>query len=52
MWGWGIHILVCLQGSDFLSLYSQFYEVIILEGAYAIDEEKMQSEYLNIKLCL
>jgi hypothetical protein len=49
MWGWGTHISVHLQACDFLSLYSQFYEVIILKNTYVIDKEKMQSEYLNIK---
>jgi len=37
---------------DFSSLYSQFYEVIILRGTYVIGEGKMQSVYLNIKLRL
>jgi len=27
---------------DFLFLYSQFYEVIILESTYVISEKKMQ----------
>jgi hypothetical protein len=37
---------------DFLSLYSQFYEVIILGGTYVIGERKMQSVYVDIKLRL
>ncbi len=37
---------------NFLSVYSQFYELIILGGTYAIDEGKIQSVFLNIKLCL
>jgi hypothetical protein len=38
--------------SDFSSFYSQFYEVIILGGTYAISEGKMQSVFLDIELCL
>jgi hypothetical protein len=41
-----------LPRGDFLSLYSQFYEVIIFESTYVIDEGKMKSEYLDIKLRL
>jgi hypothetical protein len=41
-----------LSWSDFLSLYSWFYEVIILKGTYAISERKMQSVSLDVKLCL
>jgi hypothetical protein len=38
---------------DFLSLYSQFYEVTILESTHVIDEgNKMQSVFLDVKLCL
>jgi len=37
---------------DFPSLYSQFYEVIILKGTYAIGEGKLQNVSLNIELCL
>jgi hypothetical protein len=37
---------------DFLSFYSQFYEVIILENTYATDEGKMQSVFLNVKMGL
>jgi hypothetical protein len=37
---------------DFLSFYSQFYEVIIHEGTYAIGEGKMQSVSLVVKLSL
>jgi hypothetical protein len=36
---------------DFLSFYSQFYE-IIFGGTYAIGEEKMQIVSLDIKLRL
>jgi len=38
--------------SDFLSCYSWFNEVIILEGTYVIGEGKMQNVSLDIKLCL
>jgi hypothetical protein len=37
---------------DFVSLYSQFYEVIIFNGTYATSEGKMQSVSLDVKLCL
>jgi hypothetical protein len=37
---------------DFLSLYSRFYEMIILEDTYAISERKMQNAYLDIELRL
>jgi hypothetical protein len=42
----------CMLWGDFLSLYSQFYEVIILKGTYVIGEGKMQSVFLDIKLRL
>jgi len=35
-----------------MSLYSRFYEVTILESTYAINERKMQSVFLDVKLCL
>jgi hypothetical protein len=41
--------------SNFLSLYSQFYEVIILKGTYAIGEGKKIKNancILNVKLRL
>jgi hypothetical protein len=38
--------------SDFLSLYSWIYKVIILEGTYAIGEGEMQSVFLDIELRL
>jgi len=38
--------------NNFLSLYSQFYEVTILESTYAIGEKKMQSVFLDVKLHL
>jgi hypothetical protein len=37
---------------NFLSIYSRFYEVIILGGTYAIGEGKIQNVSLDIKLCL
>jgi hypothetical protein len=36
--------------NNFLSLYFQFYEVITLGSTYVINEGKMQSVYLDIKL--
>jgi hypothetical protein len=42
----------CPVWGDFPSLYSRFYEVIILEGTYAIGEGKMQSISLDIELRL
>jgi hypothetical protein len=36
---------------DFLSFYSQFYEVIILE-TYVIGEREMQNIFLDIELRL
>jgi hypothetical protein len=41
-----------LMGGDFMSFYSQFCEVIILEGTYANGEGKMQSVFLDVKLHL
>jgi hypothetical protein len=41
-----------LMWGDFLSFYSQFYEVIILESIYVITEGKTQSLSLDVKLCL
>jgi hypothetical protein len=38
--------------SNFLSFYSQFYEVIILENTYVIGERKMQNVFLDVKLRL
>jgi len=38
--------LICELWSDFLSLYSQFYEVIIFESTYAIGEGKNCKVYL------
>ncbi len=38
--------------SSFVSLYSRFYEVIILGGTYATNEGKMQSASLDVKLHL
>jgi hypothetical protein len=38
--------------NDFLSFYSQFDEVIILGGTYAISEGKMQNVSLVVKLSL
>jgi len=35
--------------SDFLSLYSQLYELIIFGGTYVIGERKMQNVSLDIK---
>jgi hypothetical protein len=37
---------------DFMSLYSQFYEVIILESTYATNERKMQNVFIDVKLRL
>jgi hypothetical protein len=37
---------------NFLSLYSRFYEVIILESTYATNEKKIQNVFLDVKLCL
>jgi hypothetical protein len=37
---------------DFLSLHFQFYEMIIFGGTYDTGEGKMQSVFLDIKLCL
>jgi hypothetical protein len=36
----------------FPSLYSQFYEVIILGSTYAIGEGKIHNVFLDIELCL
>jgi hypothetical protein len=38
--------------SDFLSIYSEFYEVIILKGTYVINERKMQNVSVDIELRL
>jgi hypothetical protein len=35
-----------------MSLYSQFYEVTILESTYDIDEGKNASVFLDVKLRL
>jgi hypothetical protein len=35
-----------------MSLYSRFFEVIILESTYAINQGKMQSVFLDVKLRL
>jgi len=36
-----------------MSLYSQFYEVTILETTYVTSEgKKVQSAFLDVKLCL
>jgi hypothetical protein len=49
-WGMVAFLGVALWG-NFLSLYSQFYEVIIFGGTYATNEGKeMQSVFLNVKL--
>jgi hypothetical protein len=48
----GIQRCFCMVWGDFLSFYSWFYKVIILEGTYAISEGKMQNVYLDIELCL
>jgi len=48
----GIQRCFCMEWSDFLSFYSRFYEVIILEGTYAISERKVQNVSLDIELCL
>jgi hypothetical protein len=37
---------------NFLSLYSQFYEVTILENTCATNKEKMQCVFLDVKLRL
>jgi hypothetical protein len=45
-------IIMSCMWSDFLSLYFQFYEVIILGGTYATGEKKMQNVSLDVKLRL
>jgi hypothetical protein len=45
-------VKLCLLRGDFLSLYSRFYEVIILGSTYVIGEGKMQSVSLDINLHL
>jgi hypothetical protein len=44
--------LIATMCGDFLSLYSWFFEVTILESTYVISEGKMQNIFLDVKLCL
>ncbi len=46
-----IFVIFVLWG-DFLSLYSWSHKVIVLGGTYAIDEGKMQTVSLDVKLHL
>jgi len=43
---------ICNLWGNFLSLYSWFYEVIILGGTYASGEGKVQNVSLDVKLRL